>query len=181
MMSAPPSVHQAVEQDIWRWIAEFVTVPHGDGRSNFPPCPYARQAVLAGTVDVKVLLAGDVRGFMHDHAMALRDNPALTTRVMTFPPRTRWHWGISDYVETLNATLIPDNVFLNTGVARTTRSRYPGADSRPYFIVVANRLDAVLEGCESLKATHYYEGWPAAHYRLVVERRARMVRLYGPR
>lgn len=180
-MNLPPSIHQAVEQDIWTWIAEFVTVPRAGDHADFPPCPFARQAVLARTVDVKVWLAGDVRGFVGHHATGLRDTPALTTRVMTFPPRTRWRWGISECVEALNAALIPHNVFLNSGVARTTSSRYPGADRGPYFIVIANRLDAVLDGCASLKATRYYDAWPEEHYRLVVERRARMARVYGSR
>ena len=60
------------------------------------------------------------------------------------------------------------------------KSRYPGsADNEPYFIVVANRLDAVLSGAESLERTDYYKNWPREQYKLVVERRARMAQLYG--
>jgi hypothetical protein len=169
-----------IEQDIWAWIHEFVTAPNAFYDHKFAPCPYARQAVKVGTVDVRVWREGDVREFILRHAVDMRENPRLTTRVMAFPPKTRFQWGLSDYVEGLNAELIPTNVFLNTGEAKTTHSRYPGSSaSDPYFIVVANSLDAVLAGSEALQKTDYYKNWPAEHYALVVERRARMARQFG--
>jgi hypothetical protein len=83
-------------------------------------------------------------------------------------------------VESLNAEMISSNVFLNTGVAKTTKSRYPGSPSKePYFIVIANSLDAVMSGADSLMKTDYYKNWPAAHYVHVVERRARMAKQFG--
>src|SRR4029077_7138042 len=144
---------------------------------KFAPCPFAHQAVLSKTVDVQVWQAGDVREFIRDNAIQMRDNPSLTPRVMAFPPKTRFAWGINDYVELLNAELISSNVFLNTGVAKTTKSRYPGSPNKePYFIVIANSLDAVLSGAKVLMSTDYYKNWPATHYAHVVERRARMAR-----
>lgn len=178
-MSAGESVYQQVEEDIWNWINEFVTTPNEFYDFKFAPCPYARQAVMTGTVDVRVWRSGDARVFIRESAMDMRDNPQLTTRVMAFPCRVQFQWGIHDFVEKLNAELTADNVFLNPGIAKTTRSRYPGSAGQPYFIVVANRLAAVLSGCESLKGTNYYKDWPKEHYELVVERRARMAKQYG--
>ncbi len=179
-MSARQSVYQQIEEDIWSWISEFVTRPNEFYNFKFAPCPFASQAVIARTVDVRVWSRGDVRAFIRENAIDMRDNPHLTTRVMAFPPRVQFQWGINDFVERLNAELTADNVFLNPGIARTTRSRYPGpASQQPYFIVVANRLAAVLAGCESLKRTNYYTDWPKQHYELVVERRARMAKRYG--
>ena len=173
------SCQDPIEQDIWTWIHEFVTVPNEFYHNKFSPCPFARQAVLAKTVDVVAWHAGETRAFIREKAVAMRDAPELSTRVMVFPPRTQLEWGISDYVETLNAELIPDNVFLNTGVAKTTRSRYPDSADEPYFIVVANSLEAVLSGSEALQRSNYYKDWPRAHFELVVERRARLAERYG--
>lgn len=78
-----------------------------------------------------------------------------------------------------NRELIPDNLFLNTGVTKTMLSRYPGSNGNPYFIVVANSLDAVLKGSESLQQTDYYKDWPKTHFEIVVERRERMAKRYG--
>lgn len=172
------SIHDEIDQDIWTWIREFVAVPNEFYLNKFPPCPYARAAIVAETVDVAVWKSGDVRRFIREKSIEMRDTPKLTTRVMTFPPRTQFAWGISDFVETLNAELIPDNVFLNTGVAKTSTSRYPGSSGNPYFIVVANSLDAVLKGAKSLERTNYYKDWPRPHFELVVERRARLAKRY---
>lgn len=172
------SMYDEINQDIWNWFDEFVTVPNEFYDNKFPPCPYARAALMRETVDVAVWESGDVRGFIRQQAMDMRDSPKLTTRVMAFPPRTQYAWGISEFVETLNAEMIPDNVFLNTGIAKTTVSRYPGSSDKPYFIVVANSLDAVLKGAKSLEKSNYYKDWPTSHYEIVVERRARLAQRY---
>jgi hypothetical protein len=179
-MSVIDSSYQVVEDDIWTWIHEFVTTPNEFYNFKFAPCPYARQAVLNKTVDVQVWESGDVRRFIRDSALQMRESPTLTTRVMAFPPKTQYLWGLNDYVEELNVELVPSNVFLNTGVAKSTKSRFPGSLSKdPYFIVIANSLAAVLAGAESLAKSNYYQNWPAAHYAHVVERRARLATKYG--
>jgi hypothetical protein len=173
------SLQEEIVEDLWRWIREFVTVPNEFYNFKFAPCPYASAAVTGKTVDVVAWEAGDARAFIREKSIAMRDAPNLTTRVMGFPPRTQFAWGISEYVEELNTELIPDNVFLNTGIAKTTKSRYPGSGDNPYFIVVANSLGAVLDGAESLAKSDYYKDWPKEHYEIVVERRARMAKRYG--
>ena len=179
-MSEPSSLEKMVFDDLWRWLNEFVTVDNEFYNFKFAPCPYAKPAIANGKVDVTVYLSGDVRTYIRERTIEMRDNPKLSTRVMAFPLRIQWQWGISEFVEALNKEQIPNNVFLNTGVTKTMKSRYPGsADNEPYFIVVANRLDAVLSGAESLERTDYYKNWPKEQYKLVVERRARMAQLYG--
>lgn len=171
-------LHQAVEQDLWTWLREFVTVSNDFYDFKYAPCPFAKAALLSESVDVVVWRSGDVRECIRDAAVDMRDNSDLTTRVIAFPPRTQMAWGITDFVEMLNAELIPDNLFLNTGVAKTTTSRYTGSDD-PYFIVVVNSLDAVLKGTAALQKSPYYDNWPKEHYAIVVERRARLAERYG--
>jgi hypothetical protein len=178
-MDETTTPHEEVEADIWVWMREFVSVKNDFYGAKFPPCPFAQKALLQETVDVAVWREGDVKLFIRDHAQNMRQTPRLTTRVMAFPPRTQRAWGISDFVESLNRELIPDNLFLNTGIAKTTVSRYPGSNGNPYFIVVANSLDAVLKGAELLQRSDYYRDWPKPHYEIVVERRARMAKRYG--
>jgi hypothetical protein len=177
-MSAEPPI-DAIEADIWAWMRDFVAVRNEFYDGKFAPCPFAQRALTTQTVDVAVWRSGNIREFARERALEMRDSAALTTRVMVFPPRTQLAWGFGDFVEALNAELIPDDVFLNTGMAKTTTSRYSGSGNRPYFIVVANRLDAVLKGSESLQRSAFYENWPAAHRQIVVERRQRMASRYG--
>ena len=185
MPFAPPAVHpadapfEAIEADIWTWMRDFVALKNEFYGGRFPPCPYAQGALLGKTVDVSAWRTGDVRGFIRQRAADMCNAPSLTTRVLALPPRTQLAWGIGGFVESLNAELIPQNVFLNTGVAKTTTSRYPGSRGQPYFIVVANSLDAVLKGASALRKTGYYADWPKTQMEIVVERRERMARRYG--
>ncbi|HRX82631.1 MAG TPA: hypothetical protein P5307_26370 [Pirellulaceae bacterium] len=179
-MNNEASIEETVGQDIWAWLKEFVTVKNEFYRGKFAPCPYALSAILADQVDVKVYLRGNVRSFIRQKSIELRDSKNLSTRVMAFPPRVQWQWGISEYVESLNAELISDGIFLNTGVTKTMNSSYPDSSgNNPYFIVVANRIDAVLSGSKALQRTAYYKDWPREQYELVVERRDRMAKKYG--
>jgi hypothetical protein len=168
-----------IEADAWTWMREFVSVKNEFYGQKFPPCPFAQKALLQETVDVAIWHSGDVRTFIRERTLDMRARPNLTTRVMIFPPRIQMAWGISEFVETLNAEVIRDNIFLNTGVCKTSVSRYAGSDGKPYFMVVANSLDAVLKGSESLQRTDYYEDWPKTHFEIVVQRRERMARRYG--
>jgi hypothetical protein len=171
------SLQKDIEGDLWQWLHEFITVPNAFYHNKFAPCPYAKSAVTMGQVDVKVWESGDARAFIREQALDMRDaRPAtgVTTRVMAFPPRMQRSWGIIGYVDALNIELVADNIFLNAGVAKTTVSRHPGSRDEPYFIVIANTLDAVLKGSEALQRTSFYADWPAEQYRTVVERRARL-------
>ena len=167
-----------IEADIWVWMREFVSVRNEFYGAKFAPCPFAQRALTLKAVDVVVWESGHVREFVSSAARAMRDQPNLSTRVIVLPPRVQNAWGFTDFVESLNAELIPHNVFLNTGVAKTTTSRFPGSAERPYFMVVANALQAVLQGSEQLQRTDYYRDWPATQVDIVVERRARMAALY---
>ena len=180
-MDTASSEARLIEADICAWMREFVAVKNEFYDAKFPPCPFALRALTLETVDVAVWCSGDVRTFIRAHAIDVRGSGSLTTRVMAFPPRVQAAWGLGDFVESLNAELIPDNVFLNMGVAKTTSSRDKGSFEKPYFIVVANNLKAVLEGAETLKRTGYYANWPPSHYEIVVERRERMAKRYGER
>jgi hypothetical protein len=168
----------AIEADIWLWMREFVSVRNEFYGSKFAPCPYAQRALTLKTVDVVVWASGNFREFVGAAARAMQDQPHLTTRVIALPPRAQDAWGFTDFVESLNAELIPHNVFLNTGVAKTTTSRYPGSAGKPYFMVVANGLQAVLQGAEQLQRTDYYQDWPANQVDIVVGRRARLAALF---
>ncbi len=170
-----------IEADIWMWMREFVSVRNEFYGSKFAPCPYAQRALTLKTVDVMVWESGNFREFVGAAARAMRDQRHLTTRVIALPPRAQDAWGFTDFVESLNAELIPHNVFLNTGVAKTTKSRYPGSAGKPYFMVVANGLEAVLQGAEQLQRTDYYQDWPSTQVDIVVGRRARMAALYADR
>lgn len=176
----PPALGlEEIELDIWNWIRDFVTAKNAFYDGRFAPCPYALGAVRAQSVDVVTWSVGSFARLIRRSGEEMRILPHLTTRVMAFPPRARRAWGLQEFVEALNAELIPDDIFLNTGTAKTTVSRYPASNGDPYFIVIANRLDAVLKGAEALKQTNFYDDWPTRQIDIVVNRRDRLNRRYG--
>lgn len=176
--SADNSLQERVVEDLWSWIREFVAVPNEYYGGKFAPCPYAQSALAAESVAVAAWERGDARDFVSERSAELIENPNLTTYVMALPPRFQSAFGFTDYIESRNRDLIPKNVFLNTGVAKTTTSRYPGSNGRPYFIVVANSIDAVMKGANALRRTGYYKDWPSSHFELVVVRRERLYQKY---
>ena len=173
------SLQEKVVEDLWSWIREFVAVPNEYYGGKFAPCPYAFSALAAESVAVAAWERGDARNFVIEKSKELVENSNLTTFVIALPPRFQSAFGFSDFIESLNRELIPRNVFLNTGVAKTTQSRYPGSNGQPYFIVVANSLDGVMKGASALRRTGYYKDWPPEHFELVVVRRDRLYQKYG--
>lgn len=173
------TLHDEIEREVTVWIDQFIATPNEFYHGKFAPCPYARAAITAGTVDVAVWQAGDVRQFIREQATTMRQSGSTQTRVIIFPPRVQMSLGISEFVEAMNMELIADNIFLNTGVAKSTVSRYPGSGGKPYFMVVVNTLSEVLRGAKSLQKSNFYQNWPSAHYQLVVERRAALAERYG--
>jgi hypothetical protein len=60
-----------IEQELWAWLSDFVTVANEFYHFKFPPCPYARGALMAQTVDVVAWQSEDLRTFIRDHAIRL--------------------------------------------------------------------------------------------------------------
>jgi hypothetical protein len=69
--------HDQVQQDITEWIKNFVETPH-PLLNGWPPCPYARQARMQGTVDIRVgtVPSQDLQEFA-DQGMGLYEVVAL--------------------------------------------------------------------------------------------------------
>lgn len=172
----------SIRADMWHWLEDFVATKNAFYAGKFAPCPYARAAINAHQVAVEVWTEGDVARFIRAQSLTLVTSPEVSTLVMAFPPRTERKWGLTEFVETLNAELIPHDIFLNTGTTKTMASRFTGSPpGTPYFIAVANRLGAVLTGSRALMRTQYYFNWPPEQLELVVKRRARMAERFGHR
>lgn len=177
------TLHQEIESDLWRWVTDFVSVPNEFYGKKFAPCPYAKSALLEGQLDVVIWRSEEPRAFVLAQANEMTHRRAatgITTRLMAFPPRVQRSWGFISFLDALNLRMMGDNVFLNAGIAKTTRSRYPGSQEKPYFIVIANTLDGVLKASDTLQRTGFYSKWPAEQYRTVVERRSRLAAAHRP-
>lgn len=157
-----------IEQDIWTWITDFVEVNHKFYNYNFPPCPYARAARLKGEVSILVWQKGSMLKFVNQ---SIKTTTTKQT-VLVFPWWMKWHWAFHWWIRYKNKTLAADNLYAQYGIAQQTKSQFSGiGHNKPYFIVIVNTLDDVVEGHLKLLNTDYYKNWDKSHYNNVVSRR----------
>ena len=161
----------AVEQDIWTWITEFIEVNNKFYDYKFPPCPFARAARLKGLVDVKVYSNGNPYSYVKSQVEDLIAQKKFNVRVMAFPYWMRWLYPLHWALQHLNKKIIRDDFYIQYGKILTTVNT-------PYFVVIVNKLSDVLSAHESLKKTSYYNPWSHDHYEEVVVRRAKAYNKY---
>ena len=163
---------EQVKQDINHWIINFVEATNEFYGRNFPVCPYARAARLAGESLVEVYQSGGVRNFIGERGRALMNDPVHTVTLLVFPPIVSHYPGIHQFILKFNRELIANDLFSLGGRAVGTHSSFPGLfNSGEYFVVGINTLSNVLPSSESLKSAGYYDNWSKKHYHDIVERR----------
>jgi hypothetical protein len=166
---------QQIEQDIWDWIKNYIEVDNKFYDYKFPPCPYAKSARLKGLVDVQAYETGKVKQFISEQITDLVSNNQYNVRVLVFPPRTHWHFGLQRFLQDINKTIVSQDYYAQFGTALQTTSQYSGwFNSGPYFIVIINKLSEVLSGHQALANTAYYKSWSQQHYHEVVTRRQKI-------
>lgn len=168
-----------VEQDIWNWLTDYVEVNHKFYDYRFPPCPFAKAARLAGLVSMDAYDSGNVKQFITQSIDKFLCEKTHDVKIMVMPPRAKWTWGMNKFIADTNADLVPQDFYVQFGIAIKTQSRYVGFMNKgPYFIAIVNRLSNVLKGHESLLKTDYYNFWDKFHYDAVVVRRQQAVEKY---
>jgi hypothetical protein len=168
---------QQIETDIWDWLQNYIEVDHKFYDYKFPPCPYAKSARLRGLVTVTAYKSGSINQFIRENTAGLISEGKHNVGIMVFPASTRWRFWNQWYMKWLNRRLIPQDFYIQYGMAVTTTSKYPG-ESAPYFIAIVNKLSDVLAGHQALLNTKYYQNWSDFHYNDVVVRRQRMYEKY---
>ena len=168
-----------IENDILSWIIEYIEENNEFYDYKFPPCPYARAARLQGLVDIRAYSSGDIKEFISTHTKTLIETRDVNTRILVFPPRTHWKFGLTRFIEDLNSITVPKDYYIQYGTAIQTISRYSGwFNSGPYFIVIINKLSDVIKGHKALLNTDYYKSWSEQHYTEVVTRRQQAIEKY---
>jgi hypothetical protein len=168
-----------IEQDIWKWITDYVEVNHEFYDYKFPPCPYARAARLKGLVEVSAWTQSSKINFIRQAVNNAVSQGKINTLVMVFPPWFRWCFITRWFIKALNKHIIPKDFYIQYGGAVETQSIYPGVGAgQPYVVVILNRVSDVLAGHKSLSRTNYYDKWGPEHYHNVVDRRQQMIDKY---
>jgi hypothetical protein len=159
------------EQDIYNWVVNYIEVNHKFYDYKFPPCPYAKAARLNGLLSIRSYTSGSVSTFIKNNVENLLEEKKHNVCIMVFPTYVKWFFHVRWLVKKLNIKLIPQDYYLQYGMAVKTKSNFYG---QPYFIVIVNKLSDVIKGHKVLLNTEYYKSWTPVHYNNVVTRRKKM-------
>jgi len=148
--------HQQVTQDITHWIKTFVETPH-PLLNGWPPCPYARQARIQGTVDIRVGTdpSQDLQQFV-DTGMGQFEVVALVYDAAAWPLHTfRLNW-ISRLPDTRSAGLY----ILEDHPAEPETVNGVAMNQGEYAILFVQLRDKLEAAARQLAAKGYYHRWP---------------------
>lgn len=146
-----------MNDDIEKWILDFLSVPH-PVFGNLPPCPYAKRAWLDGKVEVREVTGGHVyvdlqvavMGLLHnfpkdkDLVMFLLDPNSIPCEKLTNIAITNSNKEfalLDDHPEQVEKV---EDVVLNNG---------------KYAILFVQRRNELLKAREDLKNTGYYDNF----------------------
>jgi len=153
---------ELIENDIWKWITDYIEASHEFYDNKFSLCPFARKSRLSGNVAVFAWQTGSYRAFIEQRILE-----TSTVKVLVFPPSFRYNWFARYYVKNLNKKLVSKDMYAQCGNAVSTDSRYYGLGGN-YSIVIINKLSDILSGHQSLIGTDYYKNWTTRHYYNIV-------------
>jgi hypothetical protein len=157
---------EQIEQDVWKWITDYIEVNHEFYDNKFAPCPFAKRARLKGQVSVVAWQIGSYKKFIQEQLNDLTQSEQ-TVKVMVFPPSFRYAYLTRYYIKRLNKKIVADDYYIQCGNAIDTDSKYSGLSGN-YSVAIINKLSDVLSGHNALKSTTYYDNWTEHHYYNVV-------------
>jgi hypothetical protein len=146
---------EQVTQDITAWIQNFVETPH-PLLNGWPPCPYARQARIQGTVDIRIgtTPCQDLQEFA-TNGMGAYEVVALVYDPVEWPlARFRLDW-IAALPQTRSAGLYiledhPSEQETVNGVVM---------NQGDYAILFVQSRDKLEAAARQLASKDYYHGW----------------------
>jgi hypothetical protein len=154
--------------DVRSWIEGFVARPH-PALGGFPPCPFARKALMEGGIFWRVCAADDFHSALGECALAVeRENKQVSICIYKNPR----DWNLSRLEEFVmqwrqahasrDLTLLrdhPDDVEVVHGVKM---------NHGEYLLFFVQRLSHLTQARKELANQGYYESWSAEEMRSVL-------------
>lgn len=145
-----------VTHDITAWIQNFVEVPH-PALAGWPPCPYARQARMQGTVSIQ--LGSDPSKDLEKYAklgMGQYEVAALVYDPVVWPlARFRLDW-----IAALPATRSAGLYILEDHPAEQETVNGVVMNQGQYAILFVQSKSKLESAAQQLASKGYYHGWP---------------------
>jgi len=168
-------VNKEIVDDINQWLIEFVEAKNVYTDKKWPVCPYARTARIKKDIAVRIHTHNSASKFIHS-CMNEYKNLNESIVIMVFKPYHYYNYSLKQTVDKINETAILNDIYLQHGRAKHTKSKFPGLFSGgEYYICVINHLSPVYDGSLTLRKTDYYSKWSSSHWHHVVEERDNFV------
>jgi hypothetical protein len=146
---------EQVKHDITEWIKTFVETPH-PLLNGWPPCPYARQARMQGTVDILIgtvpsqdLAKFAVQGMGQFEVVALIYDPAA--------------WPLAkfrlDWIAALPATRSAGLYILEDHPQEPETVNGVSMNQGQYAVLFVQLRDKLESAASQLASKGYYHGW----------------------
>lgn len=145
-----------VQQDITRWITTFVETAH-PALNGWPPCPYARQARIQGTVDIRVGTdpSQDLQQFV-DTGMGQFEVVVLVYDAAAWPlDKFRLNW-----MPRLPDTQAAGLYILEDHPAEPETVNGVEMNQGQYAILFVQSRDKLEAAARQLATKGYYHNWP---------------------
>lgn len=159
---------ETVKKDILDWCQKFVEVPHV-ALGGWPPCPYARQARLAGTV--QILLGSDPYYDLKNRSLWGMNN--LEVIIYAYDPAQWDYAAFHASIQSANKEfLLPrDIIALEDHPADVEDVMGVVMNQGTYALALVQSLSKLNSAAKQIGTKDFYHGWPEDYLQALFQNR----------
>ena len=148
-----------IKQQLVTWMQDFVEKPNAL-LNNWPPCPFARQARVSNSIDIKFATIPEFADAVRESIEVLDQKEVV---VICFDHTTIGVADLEKWIETTNQLLMPMNYVILEDHPDSAEF-VNGVCMNFGFcgLLVLQKLDKLAQAEQQLKAKGYYDTWDQA-------------------
>jgi len=147
-----------IREKLYEYITNFIIVPH-PAFNNWPPCPYAKKALMDNKVEILFTTFKDVVDTLHDGFELINSNEKEVVAIAF--DREEYHESLHQIVVDFNKEYMLKDCVLLGGPDQYTVN---GVDMtfKPCCIIWLQKLSDLREASDKLFEKGYYNHWSSA-------------------
>lgn len=147
---------ELIVSQLHKWMAEFVEVPN-KLLNDWPPCPFARQARINGTISIKFSAVSEFRDVIRESIDTLESKEVV---VVCFDHENIDPVTLQEFVAGMNKILMPINyVILEDHPDAPEYINGVKMNFGECGLLVIQKLDKLNNASVQLKEKGYYDTW----------------------
>ena len=147
---------QQIKSELDHWITKFVEANNAD-LNNWPPCPYAKAARVAGMIDIKFCTVSEFRDVVRESIELLETKDVV---VVCFDHNNLDPVSLQEWVAGMNEMLMPTNyVILEDHPDAPEYVNGVKMNFGQCGLLVIQKLDKLNNASDRLRGQGYYDQW----------------------